>query len=50
MGFSGGGNLEGNKGDHIVIAPAYNITKEQVETIVDVLARSVEEVLKEAGL
>ncbi|KAJ3505938.1 hypothetical protein NMY22_g17408 [Coprinellus aureogranulatus] len=50
MGFSGGGDLDGNKGDHIVIAPAYNITKEQVETIVDLLVKSVEEVLKDAGL
>ena len=49
MGFYGGGSLDGVKGDHNVIAPAYNITKEEVETIVNLYVRSVEEVLKEAG-
>ncbi|KAF8637599.1 hypothetical protein AX17_002668 [Amanita inopinata Kibby_2008] len=47
MGLSGGANLKGTEGDHIMLAPAYNVTKEQVETIVEILVRSVEEVLVE---
>ncbi|KAI0675855.1 PLP-dependent transferase [Trametes maxima] len=50
MGFSGGSSLDGTKGHHCMLSPAYNVTKEQVEEIVDIFVRSVEEVLKEAGL
>jgi adenosylmethionine-8-amino-7-oxononanoate aminotransferase len=49
MGFYGGGSLDGVKGDHNVIAPAYNTTKEEVEIIVDLYVKSVEDVLREAG-
>ncbi|KAH0582800.1 hypothetical protein H2248_010709 [Termitomyces sp. 'cryptogamus'] len=48
IGMTGGSNLEGTKGDHIILAPAYNITKEQIETIADILVQSIEEILKEA--
>ena len=47
MGMTGGANLQGTKGDHIILSPAYNITKEQIEKIVDIFSQSVEEVLKE---
>ncbi|KAI0333868.1 PLP-dependent transferase [Cubamyces sp. BRFM 1775] len=50
MGFTGGASLDGKKGHHCMLSPAYNVTKEQVETIVDIFVRSVEEVLREAGL
>ena len=50
MGMSGGADLQGVKGDHIIFSPAYNITKEQVESIVGIFVKSVEEVLKESGL
>ncbi|KAF8659854.1 hypothetical protein AX16_001739 [Volvariella volvacea WC 439] len=45
MGMTGGANLEGTKGHHIILAPAYNVTKEQIEAIVNILVQSVEEVL-----
>ncbi|KAF9454224.1 PLP-dependent transferase [Macrolepiota fuliginosa MF-IS2] len=48
MGFTGGANVEGTKGDHIILAPAYNVKKEEIEMIVDILVQSVEEVLTEA--
>ncbi|TFY50554.1 hypothetical protein EVG20_g11452 [Dentipellis fragilis] len=48
MGLTGGANLEGTKGDHIIFAPAYNVTKEQVEKIVDVFVENVEAVLRES--
>ncbi|KAI0831829.1 PLP-dependent transferase [Trametes gibbosa] len=49
MAFSGGGSLDGTKGHHLMLSPAYNITEEQAETIVDLFVRSVEEVLTGAG-
>ena len=50
MGFTGGSNLEGTKGNHNMLSPAYNVTKQEVETIVDIFAKSVEEVLMASGL
>jgi len=47
MGFSGGGNLDGNKGSHLVLAPPYSVTKEEIEEIVNIVVRSVEEILQE---
>ncbi|KAI0352149.1 PLP-dependent transferase [Trametes cingulata] len=46
MGFNGGSSVDGKRGNHCMLSPAYNVTREQVETIVDVFVRSVEEVLK----
>ena len=45
MAFSGGSNLEGTKGDHLLLAPAYNLTPEQVGEIVRLTVKSVEEVI-----
>ncbi|KAE9398555.1 hypothetical protein BT96DRAFT_957548 [Gymnopus androsaceus JB14] len=39
MGFVGGANVEGTKGDHLMLSPAYNVTKSEIEKIVDVFAR-----------
>jgi adenosylmethionine-8-amino-7-oxononanoate aminotransferase len=47
MGMTGGADLDGKKGDHIILSPAYNITKEEVETIAKIFIRTVEEVLDE---
>ena len=48
IGMSNGANVEGTKGEHCVLAPAYNVTKEEVETIADIFAKSVEECITEA--
>ncbi|KAI0060673.1 PLP-dependent transferase [Artomyces pyxidatus] len=48
MGMTGGANLEGTVGDHCIFAPAYNVTKEEVEKIVDIFVDSVESVLTES--
>lgn len=45
MGMTGGANLEGTEGDHIMLSPAYNVTNEQLEHIVDVLVDSIEYVI-----
>jgi len=47
IGMSGCANVEGTKGDHCILAPAYNVTDEEVEKIVDIFVESVEEVLIE---
>lgn len=47
MGMTGGGDLDGVKGEHVIFAPAYNVTREEIEGIVDVFVLSVEEVLRE---
>lgn len=47
MGMTGGSNLEGTKGDHIILAPAFNVTREQIEKISAVFVQSVEEILRE---
>lgn len=49
IGMSGGANVEGTTGDHLILAPPYNITSSQVEEIVKILVQSVEEVLRESG-
>jgi E3 ubiquitin-protein ligase TRIP12 len=46
--MTGGSNLEGTKGDHIILAPAYNVTTEQIEKIAAVVIESVEEILRES--
>jgi len=49
MGMTGGSNLEGTKGDHIILAPAYNVTREQIERIAAVVIQSIEEILQESS-
>lgn len=48
MGMSGTAVLDGSKGDVILLSPAYNITREQAETIVDVFVATVQEILRES--
>lgn len=47
MGLTGGANIEGTKGDHLILAPPFNVTDEEVEKIVAIFVRSVEEILRE---
>ncbi|KAH9054116.1 PLP-dependent transferase [Lactarius vividus] len=42
-----GGNAKAAEGDEILFAPAYNITRKEVEKVVDIFVESVEEVLRE---
>ena len=39
------GTVDGKRGDHAIIAPAYNITSEEAHKIVELLVESVEELL-----
>lgn len=42
--YAGAGTADGTRGDHILIAPAYNTTKEDIEMIADLTTRVIEEV------
>ncbi|KAH9944964.1 PLP-dependent transferase [Epithele typhae] len=50
MGFTGGASLDGAMGNHCMLSPAYNVTEEEIERIVDLFVKSVEEVLAANGL
>lgn len=41
--YPGKGTIDGIKGDHILIAPSFTITKEEIEFIVDIVAKSIKE-------
>lgn len=40
--YPGTGTVDGRRGDHILIAPAYNVTEEDIKYIVDTTAGVVE--------
>lgn len=50
IGMNGGANLDGSKGDHLILGPAYNATTEEIEKIVEIFVKSVDEILRESSL
>ncbi|KAL4978447.1 pyridoxal phosphate-dependent transferase [Aspergillus desertorum] len=42
--YAGTGTVDGTRGDHIILAPAYNTTKEEIDIIVDTTAKVLDEV------
>ncbi|KAG1723840.1 uncharacterized protein EDB91DRAFT_1340148 [Suillus paluster] len=49
MGMAGGSTLDGSKGDHLMLGPAYNATTEEIEKIVDIFVKSIEEYYQSFG-
>ncbi|MDP2696740.1 aspartate aminotransferase family protein [Thalassospira sp.] len=45
-----GGTIDGQRGDHVLFAPAYIVTEDQIGEIVDLFDRSVQEVFAKEGL
>lgn len=45
--YPGTGTVDGRVGDHVLIAPAYNVTREDIAKIVDLVAQVIEEVFNE---
>jgi adenosylmethionine-8-amino-7-oxononanoate aminotransferase len=43
--YPGGGTADGRRGDHILLAPPYNVTDEELDSIVNLLAQTVDAVL-----
>ena len=50
MGLMCGMRLDGKNGNHCMLSPAYNVTDQEVENIVDVFVKSTKEVLEANGL
>lgn len=50
MGMTGGADVSGTTGDHLMLSPAYNITKQEVENIVDGFVEGVEAILRESAI
>jgi adenosylmethionine-8-amino-7-oxononanoate aminotransferase len=43
--YPSGGTVDGQRGDHILLAPPYNVTDTELDIIVDLLADTVNAVL-----
>lgn len=43
--YPGGGTVDGRSGDHILLAPPYNVTDDELDMIVDLLAQTIDAVL-----
>ncbi|MCK9444245.1 MAG: aspartate aminotransferase family protein [Tissierellaceae bacterium] len=45
--YPGGGSVDGVRGDHILLAPPINITKDEVDIMYDKLEKAIEKTVKE---
>ncbi|KAK5166679.1 uncharacterized protein LTR77_008223 [Saxophila tyrrhenica] len=45
--YPGSGTVDGRRGDHIIIAPAYNVTEEEIRSIVDTTASVVKQFFRQ---
>lgn len=45
--YPGGGTIDGQRGDHILLAPPYNVTNAELDVIVDSLAQAVDAAIAE---
>lgn len=45
--YPGGGTIDGHRGDHILLAPPYNVTNAQLDVIVERLAQTVDAAIAE---
>lgn len=45
--YPGNGTVDGTNGDHILIAPAYNVTEDEVRLIVETAAKVIEDFFAE---
>ena len=43
--YPGGGTVDGRYGDHILLAPPYNVSDEELDMIVDLLAETIDAVI-----
>lgn len=44
--YPGTGSADGRRGDHILLAPAFNVTDEELDLLVDRVATLVEDYFK----
>jgi hypothetical protein len=43
--YPGGGTVDGRRGDHILLAPPYNVTDDELDMIVDLLGQTIDAVM-----
>ena len=48
--YGGSGTVDGIRGDHIILAPPYTVSKEEIDIIVDVTCRVLADVIAELDL
>jgi adenosylmethionine-8-amino-7-oxononanoate aminotransferase len=48
--YPGGGGADGIRGDHILLAPPFIITEEQIDRLVEILDESIGEIIRELEL
>ncbi|MEO6255625.1 MAG: aspartate aminotransferase family protein [Sphingomicrobium sp.] len=48
--YPGGGTIDGRLGDHILLAPPYTVTNEELDLIVDLLAETLDSILAPARI
>jgi adenosylmethionine-8-amino-7-oxononanoate aminotransferase len=41
--YPGNGTVDGRKGDHVILSPPYNVTEEEIDNIVDLAAKVIED-------
>lgn len=46
--YPGGGTIDGHRGDHILLAPPYNVTNAELDVIVDRLAQAMDAAIAES--
>ena len=44
--YPGRGSVDGRRGDHIIIAPPYNVTEEQIDLIINGTWQAIENALR----
>jgi adenosylmethionine-8-amino-7-oxononanoate aminotransferase len=45
--YPGGGTIDGQRGDHVLLAPPYNVTNAELDVIVERLAQAVDAAIAE---
>jgi adenosylmethionine-8-amino-7-oxononanoate aminotransferase len=48
--YIGVGTMDGVRGDHVILSPAYNVTKEEIETIVERMVGAINDVFGDPRL
>lgn len=48
--FANTGTIEGKAGDHVFLSPPYNVSKEEIDTIVDVTGKVLDDVFGRLAL
>jgi adenosylmethionine-8-amino-7-oxononanoate aminotransferase len=48
--YAASGCVDGIRGDHVLLAPPYNVTKDEIDIIVETAGKVIEEVFVNIGI